>query len=54
MAASGPTYSLCDIYIGEYTHLISCKGRIFFEVLGPLDDAPDDASTSSSSALAAG
>ena len=27
---------------------------VWFEVLGALDDAPDDASTSSSSALAAG
>ena len=35
-----------------YTSMIYIKGC--FEMLGALDNAPDDASTSSSSALAAG
>ena len=35
--------------VGVAAYIMDC-----FEVLGALDDAPDDASTSSSSALAAG
>jgi hypothetical protein len=50
VAESRNTTSLSvSLLLGWHNHINDC-----FEVLGALNDAPDDVSTSSSSALAAG